>query len=85
LLPINVIIAARLGPAGLSTSLTRRHAAIDKIRRRKSKLPPLARLRLQRIDNRLTIGDEITKVIIKVEDPIERLLGRRDIVARTRG
>ena len=36
---------------------------------------------VQRINDRLPIRDQIVDVIVKIEDPIERLLRRRDVVA----
>ena len=36
---------------------------------------------VQRINDRLTIRDDLVDAVIQVEDPIERLLRRRDVVA----
>ena len=36
---------------------------------------------MDRVDDRLPVGPDVIDALIEVEDPIERLLGRRDVVA----
>ena len=36
---------------------------------------------MQRVDDRLAVRDDLVDVVIEVEDPVERLLRRRDVVA----
>ena len=36
---------------------------------------------VQRVDDGLTVGDDLVDVVVEVENPAERLLRRRDVVA----
>ena len=35
---------------------------------------------MQRIDDRLSPGDDLVDVVVEVENPVERLLGRSDVI-----
>ena len=36
---------------------------------------------VQRVDDGLAVGDDLVLVVVEVEDPVQRLLRRRDVVA----
>src|SRR5580704_18881244 len=40
----------------------------------------MADSRMQRIDDRLSPGDDLVDVVVEVENPVERLLGRSDVI-----
>src|SRR5262245_58297556 len=41
----------------------------------------MANALMDRVDNGLSIGSDLVNILIQIEDPVERLRGRRDVVA----